>query len=44
MLPKLCAALEEAPLIYELDLLRPEEVTNERLMAKIVDEGIKIYP
>jgi uncharacterized protein len=40
----LCDALESAPLIYELDVVRPEQTTNERLKEKIEHEGIAIYP
>jgi predicted nucleotidyltransferase len=40
----LCEALENAPLIYELDVVRPERTTNERLRAKIEREGVKVYP
>ena len=41
---ELCDALEIAPLIYELDLVRPERTTNERLKEKIAAEGLAIYP
>ena len=40
----LCDTLENAPLIYELDLVRPERTTSERLKEKIEREGIAIYP
>jgi len=40
----LCDALENAPLIYELDLVRPEQAVSERLKEKIEREGIAIYP
>jgi predicted nucleotidyltransferase len=40
----LCDALENAPLIYELDLVRLEGASNERLKEKIEREGIAIYP
>ena len=40
----LCDALENAPLIYELDVVRPEKATNGRLKEKIQREGITIYP
>jgi uncharacterized protein len=40
----LCEALENASLIYELDLVRPEQATSERLKEKIAREGIAIYP
>lgn len=40
----LCEALENAPLIYELDVVRPERTTNERLRAKIEREGTRVYP
>jgi len=37
-------ALENAPLIYELDIVRPERMTNPRLKQKIAREGVVIYP
>jgi hypothetical protein len=40
----LCEALETAPLIYELDLIRRETGVHSRLEEKIVREGITIYP
>lgn len=40
----LCEALENAPLIYELDVVRPERATNDRLRAKIEREGVRVYP
>ena len=40
----ICEALENAPLIYELDLVRPERTSSERLKEKIKREGIAIYP
>ncbi len=40
----LCDALENAPLIYELDLVRPEQTTSQRLKDKIEREGITIFP
>ena len=39
-----CEALENAPLIYELDLVRPDRTTSQRLREKIEREGIAIYP
>jgi len=36
--------LDDAPLIYELDLVRPEQTTSQRLKEKIEREGIPIYP
>ena len=35
--------LENAPLIYELDLVRMEQLNNPRLKARIDREGIPIY-
>ena len=35
--------LEDAPLIYELDVVRVEQVTSARLKAKIDREGVAIY-
>jgi predicted nucleotidyltransferase len=40
----ICEALEEAPIIYHLDLVRMEGATSERLKEKIQREGIAIYP
>jgi predicted nucleotidyltransferase len=40
----ICEAMENAPLIYELDLVRPEQTGNERLKEKINREGVVIYP
>lgn len=40
----LMGALEEAPLIYELDLVRLENTDNARLIGKIAREGVQIYP
>jgi predicted nucleotidyltransferase len=40
----LCDALDNTPLIYELDLVRPEQTTSRRLKEKIKREGIPIYP
>lgn len=37
-------ALDEAPIIYELDVLRTERVHNLRLIEKIAREGVPIYP
>jgi predicted nucleotidyltransferase len=41
---ELCEALEDAPLIYELDLVREEHTLNPRLRERIEREGIAIYP
>jgi predicted nucleotidyltransferase len=35
--------LENAPLIYEIDLVRMEHLTNSRLKDKIDREGLPIY-
>lgn len=35
--------LENAPLIYELDLVRMEQLNNPKLKAKIDQEGLPIY-
>ena len=37
-------ALQNTPIIYELDIVRPEQLANERLKAKIAREGVTIYP
>ena len=39
----LCDALENAPLIYELDLVRAEHTTNQRLQEKIAREGVTVF-
>ena len=41
---ELCDALENTPIIYELDIVRSEQVANRRLKAKIAREGVTIYP
>lgn len=41
---ELTAALEEAPIIYEFDIVRPERTHNPRLIEKIAREGVSIYP
>jgi predicted nucleotidyltransferase len=41
---KVCEALENAPLIYQLDIVRAEQNTNPTLKEKIDREGIVIYP
>jgi len=40
---ELCEALENAPLIYELDLVREEHVLNPRLRERIEREGVTVY-
>jgi predicted nucleotidyltransferase len=37
-------AVENAPLIYELDVVRPDRTANPRLQEKIAREGVVIYP
>ncbi|MGD0411405.1 MAG: nucleotidyltransferase domain-containing protein [Verrucomicrobiota bacterium] len=39
----LCDALENAPIIYELDLVRAEQAISQRLKEEIEREGIVIY-
>lgn len=41
---KLTEALDEAPIIYEFDLVRLECTDNPRLLEKIAREGVPIYP
>jgi len=41
---ELIDALEEAPIIYEFDVVRTERTYNPRLMEKIAREGVPIYP
>lgn len=36
-------ALESAPIIYELDIVREEDVIDEQLRAAIQRDGIVIY-
>ena len=40
----LTEALEEAPIIYEVDVVRTERAHNPRLIEKIAREGLPIYP
>ena len=41
---ELTEALEEAPIIYEFDVVRTERATHPRLKEKIAREGLTIYP
>lgn len=41
---ELTAALDEAPIIYEFDVVRTERAHNPRLIEKIAREGVPIYP
>lgn len=41
---ELCDALENASLIYELDVVRAERTDNERLREKIAREGVTVFP
>ena len=41
---ELTDAIEEAPIIYEFDIVRTERTHNPRLLEKIVREGVSIYP
>ena len=40
----LTEALDEAPIIYEFDLVRPEQTANARLLERIARDGVAIYP
>lgn len=40
----ICDAVENVPLIYEIDVVRPERTLNPRLKEKIAREGVVIYP
>lgn len=40
----LVEAIEEAPIILRLDLVRRDEQTDPRLLARIEREGIPIWP
>lgn len=37
-------ALDEAPIIYEFDVVRTERAHNPRLIEKIAREGVPIFP
>jgi predicted nucleotidyltransferase len=37
-------AIEEAPVVYEIDVVRTERTRNARLLDTIAREGIRIYP
>jgi predicted nucleotidyltransferase len=39
----LCEALECTPIIYELDIVREEDVIDEQLRAAIQRDGIVVY-
>jgi predicted nucleotidyltransferase len=39
----LIEAIEEAPIIHEFDIVRPEKTGNARLLEKIEREGLRIY-
>jgi len=39
----LSEALENAPLIYDIDLVREERALNPRLREKIGSEGVTVY-
>lgn len=41
---ELTDALDEAPIIYEFDVVRTERAHNPRLIEKIAREGVPIYP
>ena len=41
---ELTDALDEAPIIYEFDVVRTEHAHNPRLIEKITREGLPIYP
>ena len=41
---ELTDVLEEAPIIYEFDVVRTERAHNPRLIEKIAREGVPIYP
>lgn len=40
----LVEAIEEAPIIFGLDVVRPDEHTNPRLLERIEREGVPIWP
>ena len=40
----LAGAIEDAPVVYEIDVVRTEQTRNARLLDKIAREGVRIYP
>jgi len=40
----LAGAIEDAPVVYEIDVVRTERTRNTRLLDTIAREGIRIYP
>jgi uncharacterized protein len=40
----LVEALEDCPVIHEIDVVRVERVGSQRLLEKIGREGVRIYP
>jgi len=41
---ELTDALDEAPIIYEVDIVRTERAHNPQLLERIAREGVPIYP
>ncbi len=41
---ELTAAIEEAPIIHEFDIVRTERANNPALLEKILRQGVRIYP
>ncbi len=41
---ELVDALDEAPIIYEFDLVRIDRAQDPRLVEKVAREGVSIYP
>ena len=41
---ELTDALDEAPIIYEFDIVRTERAHNPQLLERIAREGVPIYP
>ncbi len=39
---EICDALDNAPLIYQLDVVRPETTASPRLLEKIAREGVNL--
>lgn len=39
----LCEALEDAPIIYEIDVVRPDQLPDGPLKEKIARESVAIY-
>ena len=41
---EVCDALQNAPLIYELDIVRADRTDSHRMQDRILREGVAVYP